>query len=629
MLTDFISIISFTFESNYLISSLESSNGEPSLVSTTSIPTPPPSPLITRQRHANLCNNKGTVDNIISQLGFAFALKDLGPLNYFLGTEIVPHVSGILLSQKKYILELLQSDDLSNCKPVSSPMVCQYIHASIENHWSAVKRILRYLYGNPDTSLEALSDADWAGDSDDRRSTRGFSIYLALADTVVELTWLQALLYELGIRSSSTPILWCDNLGATYLSANPIFRVRTKHIEIDYTLFGKRFPMSPTAVLFDVNIRRISIHHYGMVEMDDLPVGLANAAESVRDTIGFNYHLSIRSAPFEAFYGRKCRSSILWAEIGESSLTGLELVQETTDKVVLVNEKPKAARDHQKSDVDYRRKPLEFEVGNRVLLTVTPWKGVVRFGKKGKLAPRYVGPFKILERIGLVAYRLRLPEELNSVHHTFHVSNQKKCLADVNLHVPLDEIKVDTTLRFVEKPVEIMDREIKKLKRSKIALVKVRWNSKHGPEFNWEHEDQMRIKYPQFFVDRVVEPASTSNQELSKSKFVIVCHEKVVRIPLEGEEILRVQGERTLGAAKALMNAKIDEPRIIDIPVVRDLTDVSPEDLLGLPPQRQVEFRIDLVPGATSVAKSSYRLAPSEMQELSEQLQELEDKGSI
>ncbi|GJT62624.1 gag/pol polyprotein [Tanacetum coccineum] len=240
MLTDFISIISFTFESNYLISSLESSNGEPSLVSTTSIPTPPPSPLITRQRHANLCNNKGTVDNIISQLGFAFALKDLGPLNYFLGTEIVPHVSGILLSQKKYILELLQSDDLSNCKPVSSPMVCQYIHASIENHWSAVKRILRYLYGNPDTSLEALSDADWAGDSDDRRSTRGFSIYLALADTVVELTWLQALLYELGIRSSSTPILWCDNLGATYLSANPIFRVRTKHIEIDYTLFGKR-----------------------------------------------------------------------------------------------------------------------------------------------------------------------------------------------------------------------------------------------------------------------------------------------------------------------------------------------------------------------------------------------------
>ncbi|GJU09418.1 putative reverse transcriptase domain-containing protein [Tanacetum coccineum] len=124
------------------------------------------------------------------------------------------------------------------------------------------------------------------------------------------------------------------------------------------------------------------------------------------------------------------------------------------------------------------------------------------------LSERYVGPFEILERIGLVAYRLRLPEELNSVHDTFHVSNLKKCLADANLHVPLDEIKVDKTLRFVEEPVEIMDREIKKLKRRKIALVKVRWNSKRGPEFTWEHEDQMRIKYPQLFVDRVVEPAS-------------------------------------------------------------------------------------------------------------------------
>ncbi|GKA23194.1 hypothetical protein Tco_0709156, partial [Tanacetum coccineum] len=165
-------------------------------------------------------------------------------------------------------------------------------------------------------------------------------------------------------------------------------------------------------------------------------------------------------------------------------------------------------RDHQKSYVDYKRKSLEFEVGDRVLLKVMPWKGVVRFGMKGKLAPRYVGSFEILERIGLVAYRLRLPEELSSMHDTFHVSNLKKCLANANLHVPLDEIKVDKTLRFVEEHVEIRDREIKKLKHRKIALVKVRWNSKRGPEFTWEHEDQMRIKYPQFFVDRVVEPAS-------------------------------------------------------------------------------------------------------------------------
>ncbi|GJQ91733.1 putative reverse transcriptase domain-containing protein [Tanacetum coccineum] len=159
-----------------------------------------------------------------------------------------------------------------------------------------------------------------------------------------------------------------------------------------------------------------------------------------------SYHSSIRCAPFEALYGRKCRSPVLWAEIGESSLIGPELVQETTDKV-------------------------------------SPWKGVIRFRKRGKLAPRYVGPFEILERIGPVAYRLRLPEELSSVHDTFHVSNLKKCLADASLHVPLNEIKVDKTLRFVEEPVEIMDREIKKLKHSKIALVKVRWNSKRGFEF--------------------------------------------------------------------------------------------------------------------------------------------------
>ncbi|GJW20052.1 putative reverse transcriptase domain-containing protein [Tanacetum coccineum] len=221
-----------------------------------------------------------------------------------------------------------------------------------------------------------------------------------------------------------------------------------------------------------------------------------------------SYHSSIRCAPFEALYGRKCRSPVLWAEIGEGSLIGPELVLETTDKVVLIKEKLKAVRDRQKSYADKRRKPLEFEVGDRVLLRVSPWKGVVHFGKKGKLAPRYVGPFEILERIGLVAYRLRLPEELNSVHDTFHVSNLKKCLADASLHVSLDEIKVDKTLRFVEEPVEIIDREIKSLKRSNISLVKVCWNPKRGPDYTWEREDYMKSKYPQLFVDRAEESAS-------------------------------------------------------------------------------------------------------------------------
>ncbi|GKB80609.1 putative reverse transcriptase domain-containing protein [Tanacetum coccineum] len=128
-----------------------------------------------------------------------------------------------------------------------------------------------------------------------------------------------------------------------------------------------------------------------------------------------------------------------------------------SDDVVLIKEKLKAARDRQKSYADNRRKLLEFEVGDQVLLKVSPWKGVIRFGKKGKLAPRYVGPFEILERVGPVTYRLRFPEVLSSVHDTFHVSNLKKCLEDANLHVPLDEIKIDKTLRFVEKYRESLD----------------------------------------------------------------------------------------------------------------------------------------------------------------------------
>ncbi|GJS23675.1 hypothetical protein Tco_0452307 [Tanacetum coccineum] len=169
---------------------------------------------------------------------------------------------------------------------------------------------------------------------------------------------------------------------------------------------------------------------------------------------------------------------------------------ETTDKVVVIKEKLQVVRDRQKSYANSRRKMTEYKVGENVLLKVSPWKGVMRFGKNGKLAPRYVGPFEILERIGPVAYRLRLPKEFIGVHDTFHVSNLKNCLGNANLHVPLNEIKIDKTLRFVEEPVEIMDCEVKSLKRSRIPLVKVRWNSKRGPEFTWEREDYMKSKYP-------------------------------------------------------------------------------------------------------------------------------------
>ncbi|GJY83802.1 hypothetical protein Tco_0497178 [Tanacetum coccineum] len=152
------------------------------------------------------------------------------------------------------------------------------------------------------------------------------------------------------------------------------------------------------------------------------------------------------------------------ADVGEGQLIGPELVQETTEKISQIEDRLKAARDRQKSYADKKRKPLEFSVGDYVLLKVSPWKGVVRFGKKGKLTPRFVGPFEIVEKVGLVAYRLRLPEELNGDHDTFHVSNLKKCLADPTLQVPLNKIQVDVKLNFVEDLVEILEREFKKLK---------------------------------------------------------------------------------------------------------------------------------------------------------------------
>ncbi|GJV05171.1 putative reverse transcriptase domain-containing protein [Tanacetum coccineum] len=291
-----------------------------------------------------------------------------------------------------------------------------------------------------------------------------------------------------------------------------------------------------------------------------------------------SYHASIKAAPYEALYGRKCRSPVCWAEVGEAQLTGPEMIQETTEKIVLIKQRIQAAQDRQKSYADLKRKPMEFEVGDRVMLKVSPWKGVVRFGKRGKLNPRYVRPFKVLAKVGKVAYKLELPQELSRVHHTFHMSNLKKCYADeplvmplegihiddklhlerpcpeftweredfvqtkypqlftnrASLHykvlsfedksllmggdcnisqfqkcyadeplvIPLEGIHIDDKLQFVEEPVEIIEQEIKRLKRSRIPLVKVRWNSKRGPEFTWEREDSFKQKYPQLFTNR-------------------------------------------------------------------------------------------------------------------------------
>nr|GEZ90903.1 putative reverse transcriptase domain-containing protein [Tanacetum cinerariifolium] len=164
-----------------------------------------------------------------------------------------------------------------------------------------------------------------------------------------------------------------------------------------------------------------------------------------------------------------------------------------------VDRQSAGVRSRQKSYADVRHKPMEFEVSDKVMLKVSPWKGVIRFGKRGKLSPRYIGPFEIIERIGLVAYKLDLPEKLRGIHNTFHVSNLKKCLADENLVIPLKEVQLDDKLHLIEEHVEIMDREVKQLKQSRIPIVKVRSNSRRCPEYTWEREDFFKRNYPHLF----------------------------------------------------------------------------------------------------------------------------------
>ncbi|GKB82544.1 hypothetical protein Tco_0949439 [Tanacetum coccineum] len=165
-----------------------------------------------------------------------------------------------------------------------------------------------------------------------------------------------------------------------------------------------------------------------------------------------------------------------------------------------------------RSYADKRAKLLEFEVGDMVLLKVSPWKGIVRFGKRGKLSPCYIGPFKILDRVGPVAYALEFPEELKGIHSTFHVSNLKKCLAEGDVVVSMDEIRLDDKLHMIEEPVEILNKEVKRRKQSWIPIVKVHWDSQRGSEFTWECKDQVNKKYPHLFTSKdEVRKADKSN----------------------------------------------------------------------------------------------------------------------
>ncbi|KAI3681174.1 hypothetical protein L6452_35959 [Arctium lappa] len=213
-----------------------------------------------------------------------------------------------------------------------------------------------------------------------------------------------------------------------------------------------------------------------------------------------SYHSSIEMAPFEALYGRKYRTSVCWLEVGEKQIAGPEIVQETTDKVKRIRERLKVAQDRQKSYADKKRQLMEFQVGDRVMLKVSPWKVIIRFRKRGKLSPRFLGPFKVLKRVGLQAYQLELPPELSRIHNTFHIRYLRKCLADEESIIPLSELRVDQGNRCVEEPDSILERKSKKLHHKDVTMVKVQWRHHRGANVTWEAKEDMKRRYPHLFV---------------------------------------------------------------------------------------------------------------------------------
>jgi hypothetical protein len=212
-----------------------------------------------------------------------------------------------------------------------------------------------------------------------------------------------------------------------------------------------------------------------------------------------SYQASLKMAPFEALYGRKCRTPLYWSQTGESQVFGPEILQEAERQVQIIRDNLRTAQSRQKSYADTRRRELTFEVGDYVYLKVSPIRGLRRFKVKGKLSPRYIGPFQILERKGEVAYQLELPERLSDVHDVFHVSQLKKCLRVPEEQLPLEELNVQDDLTYSEHPVKILETS-QRITRSKIIkMCKVQWSHHSEDEATWEREDELMAEFPQLF----------------------------------------------------------------------------------------------------------------------------------
>lgn len=219
-----------------------------------------------------------------------------------------------------------------------------------------------------------------------------------------------------------------------------------------------------------------------------------------------SYQASIGMAPFEALYGRPCRSPVCWVQGSEPMMVGPEMIQQTQDVVMRIRARMRSVQDRQKSYADQRRREVHFQVGEHVLLKVSPTKGSMRFGLRGKLSPRYIGPFDVLERVGQVAYRLALPPHLSAVHPVFHVSLLKKYHPDNSHVISFQEIELRSDLTYPEDATRIIDRQVKTLRRKQVPLVRVQWNRRGVEESTWEREDEIKRRYPELFE----QPASGS-----------------------------------------------------------------------------------------------------------------------
>src|ERR1041385_2073298 len=212
-----------------------------------------------------------------------------------------------------------------------------------------------------------------------------------------------------------------------------------------------------------------------------------------------NYQESLQAAPFEVLYGRKCRTPLNWSETGERQLFGPDVIQEAEDRVKIVREHLKAAQSRQKVYYDKRHRGVAFQVGDWAYLRVSPMRGTHRFGIKGKLAPRFVGPFGILETRGPLAFRLELPKSLSMVHDMFHMSQLKKCFKQPEQAVDLGEIQLSADFSYSERPVCVLETSERKTRNKTFKFMKVQRAHHSKKKATWEREDHLRSEYPEFF----------------------------------------------------------------------------------------------------------------------------------